>query len=223
MNRKLSFLTLATLLLMGMFSSCNGEKSIPTSMLNGDWTGGIVTSGFGDMDTEISFEVSKTDSTAGTFIIFFEGTCNDTDEDSTKFSVRYLAATNGTYKVEGDKLTLTYIPDSVGVRVDLGDVMHHAINKQNKGAKGDVIEIAKQFRGNIVGFIGSSFEELFTELNNDNQFFYIKLLDAKGLKIIENGGDQTISFTRATGKNADEQNEAVNPEEEAEPQGEASR
>ncbi len=216
MNTKLTFSALAAILMMGLFTSCDGGKTIATSALDGHWYNGKIISGFGEMDSEIIFEISENDSTAGTFIMFFAGTCNDTDEDSTKFSIRYLAAVDGTYKVTEDKLTLSYIPDSLGVRVNLEDVMEHAIVKQNNGTKGDVNEIAKEFRHNIVDFIGSSFEEMFNNLNKAHQSFTIKLLDSSTLVISENDGDQTITYTRSTGANdtADDENEDYEPDEE---------
>ncbi len=172
------FQWMAVLVVMAaMMTACDVQTSGPGN-LKGLWGEGKISSKNGDIEMVIRFTPNEADSTQGEFALWYEGTWNDED-DAGKFSQGFSVSVPGTYKIDGEDVTLTYDCDLVGVKLDDDDALAHAKALQEAGEEGSVEAIAEDFKEMFGGFLGESFQGMFKSRNNGQNVYGYAVNDGK--------------------------------------------
>ena len=182
--------------LLMVMASCGDVKVLTPGDLAGLWDKGKATGPFGDMAMSILFEPNEQDSTSGEFVVFYNGTCFDSD-NGVDFAIHYTVADNGTYTIDGTELTLNYLPDSVGVDIDEKEIGLHATAKANHGDNRDIEEITEEFGNQIYGYIGTTFQEHFTKLNTENANRYRTTMKNRTLSLHTIGKTDRVNLLRS--------------------------
>ncbi|MBR5727443.1 MAG: hypothetical protein IKX39_02245 [Muribaculaceae bacterium] len=190
--KKLFQLFAALAVMIAMMTACDVNAPNPSD-LAGLWGGAKIDNKHGDIEASIKFTPSAEDSTRGEFVIWYEGTFNEED-DAGKFSIDFGVSDPGTYKVEGDRIVLTYDAEKVGVKLDEDDVRDHAEELQEAGEEGSVEAIAEDFENMFGSYLHDSFKKLFQARNGgDNRHTFI----IEGDKLTLKAGDvNDLIFTR---------------------------
>lgn len=152
-----------------MMTACDLQTTSPND-LEGLWGGGKIPSKNGDIEMVIRFTPNEADSTQGEFAMWYEGTWNDED-DAGKFTQGFSVSVPGTYKIDGEDVTLTYDCDEVGVKLDDDDALAHAKALQEAGEEGSVEAIAEDFKEMFSDFLGESFQGMFKSRNNGQNVY----------------------------------------------------
>lgn len=164
--------------MVAMMTACNLEQP-NASDLEGLWgEGKIPTEKNGDLEMIIRFTPSEADSTQGDFAMWYEGKWNDED-DAGKFAQGFSVSVPGTYKVDGDKIVLTYKSDEVGVKLDDDDALEHAKALQEAGEEGSAEAVAEDFKEMFGGFLGETFQGLFQSRNNGENVYGFSVKDGQ--------------------------------------------
>lgn len=184
-----------------VMSSCG--ESVNAGDLCGEWNSPKVSTEYGDLDLSLIFSANEADSTKGDVMVVFDGQWTDKDEDETTFSVRYFVGEMGTYQIDGNTLKITYIPDSLGVRTNLDDVLLHAQEQYDNGTRFDgltkddtILKLAREFKNSFTNFIGDMYVEEFKNRNKRGEEFTITI-DGNTL-VLKIAGDSgaTINLKR---------------------------